>query len=74
MTAEGLTEYQLSQSNATGAVDKGRITLTELRRWLLAEIGSRLPSGVPVMAKFTARHSQRTGQRVGGALDAAGAV
>lgn len=53
MTTEGLTEYLLTQSNATSAVDEGRITLTELRRWLLAEIGSRLPPVAPVMARFT---------------------
>lgn len=52
MTATGLTEYLMSQSNATSAIDAGRVSHEELRRWLVDEIGSRLP-GPSVMAEFT---------------------
>lgn len=55
MTAADLTEYLLSQSNATHAVEEGRITMAELRRWLITEIGSRLPSESAVMAQFTGK-------------------
>lgn len=53
MTAEGLTEHLLSQSNAMSAVDERRIAPAELRRWLLAEMGRPLPVAAPVLAQFT---------------------
>ncbi len=45
MNAATLTDYLLSQSNATSAVDSGRWTLAELRCWLRAELERRLPAG-----------------------------
>ena len=52
MTADSLTSYLLSQSNATSVIDSGRATLDDLRVWLGAEIGRRMPSGT-VSAQFT---------------------
>ncbi|MFC5233343.1 class I SAM-dependent methyltransferase [Pseudonocardia zijingensis] len=52
MTAAGLTDYLMTQSNATSAIDAGRVSHEELRRWLVDEIGSRLPEP-SVMAEFT---------------------
>lgn len=52
VTAGSLTGYLLTQSNATSAIDSGRTTLDDLRVWLGAEIGRRMPSGT-VSAQFT---------------------
>jgi SAM-dependent methyltransferase len=54
MTADALTRYLLSQSNATSAIDSGRTTRDELRAWLRSEIAQRMPSE-GVSAHFTGR-------------------
>lgn len=54
MTAAMLTDYLLSQSNATAAIDAGRATRTELRAHLHSELAGRMPSG-PVPVPFTGR-------------------
>ncbi len=53
MTADQLAEYMLTQSNATSAIDNGRISLSELHTWLLDQLADLLPSGRAVAAQFT---------------------
>lgn len=53
LTGEQLVDYLLTQSNATSAIDRGRIDRPDLRAWLLAEIGRLLPPGEHGIAGFT---------------------
>jgi SAM-dependent methyltransferase len=52
MTVDSLTNYLLSQSNATSAIDSGRTTRHGLRAWIRAEIDQRMPART-VSAQFT---------------------
>jgi hypothetical protein len=54
MTAATLTDYLLSQSNATAAIDAGRVTRDELRTHVRSELAARMPAG-PVPVPFTGR-------------------
>lgn len=53
LTASQLTDYLMTQSNATSALDAGRISRGALRSWLLAEIRRFLPGDEPGTAEFT---------------------
>lgn len=53
LTGEQLVDYLLTQSNATSAIDRGRIDRPSLRAWLLAEVGRLLPPDEHGVAGFT---------------------
>lgn len=54
MTVESLSAYLMSQSNATSAVDAGRVSRAELRALLHTELGRLMPAGATTVG-FTGR-------------------
>jgi len=52
MTLAGLADYMLTQSNATSAIDDGRITPEDMRRWLISELEAMLAPESPLSLQF----------------------